>query len=766
MIKITLLASLLFLGSSLQAQLSFEASKDYGKLQDITYDVTTANKLYAHTHGNHILVSTDNGVSWQLLYSFPNEGATISKMQVAGGNNALSFIVGNSGSATNGIYLYSLASNTITDHYVAPNAADNPSLMTYSIYDASGDEVILHTSYQIGFENFTKVFYTADGGTSWDEIYFNVDNDYVHINNVAISPADPERLFLARSLGPNDVDGGILVSEDAGATWTLSLDGVAVDQIAFNPADPTEILLGTGINFGDAPENLYRSNDNGVNWDIIEIDWTDVTLNNITKIVYNAGNPDNVILLEENEIAITNDHGNTWQNIVYPETSETYYYGLHASINPFNDDEVFITTDYYPQFSTDGGVTITQSKNPFCFVTSVSVDDKVGSQGVYYGSTGGNFYKNLTTGVIGANFVEPVTIFNPASANVVADPVISGRVFIHAGMGFLGSNLYYSTDYGVTRNFIMQAFSDNMEAIAVDPTNSNIIWVSLRSQEESIVYKINLTNPNEITTEEVTTPDPAGVTTGIVISATNSNLIFIAKKTGFYTSTDGGATWNALINGLDDLDPEMDIIWNMSSNPLNPAQFSLATNEGVFSTSDAGLNWEHTLSGQNTRVVKYSPYFNGLLIAGVYSAQNAQTSIFYTCNHGNDWASVTPATLQYLQSYSMDYKFDGRNVDVYIGTTDLGVVKYRIENIPLGLEPIAKGVNPISIYPNPASATVNIQIDPSLQIASAVIYDIAGKQVLESQQTTIDVSGLVQGSYVIQVNTRDGQLFVQKLVKR
>jgi xyloglucan-specific exo-beta-1,4-glucanase len=765
MIKITCFASLLFLGSTLQAQLSFEASKDYGKLQDITYDVTTANKLYAHTYGNHIVVSTDNGLSWQLLYSFPNEGASISKMQVAASNDALSFIVGNSGAATNGIYLYNLASNTITDHYTAPNASDNPSLATYSIYDATGNNVLLHDTYSIGLENFTKVFYTSNGGTSWSEVYYNVENDYVHVNNVAISPADPEHLFIARSLGPNDVDGGIFVSEDAGENWTLSLDGIAVDQIAFNPDDATEILLGTGINFGAAPENLYRSNDNGVNWDIIEIDWTDVTLDNITKIVYNAANPDNVILLEENEIVITNDHGVTWQNIVYPVDALTYYYGLNASINPFNDDEVFITTDYFPQFSTDGGVTLTQSKNPFYNITTVSVDDKGASQGIYYGSNGGNLYKNLTSGVTTASFVENVDQFNPARATVVADPAIPGRVFIHAGMGFFGSNLYYSTDYGVTRNFIMQAFSDNMEAIAVDPVNSNIVWVSLRSQDQSTVYKINLTNPAEITNEEVVTPDPAGVTTGIVISATNPDIVFIAKNTGFYTSTDGGATWNAFIDGLDDLDPAMDIIWNMNSNPLNPAQFSLATNEGVFSTSDAGLTWEHTLSGQNTRVVKYSPYFNGLLIAGIYSAENAQTSIYYTCNHGNDWAGVTPENLHYLQAYSMDYKFDGRNVDAYIATTDLGVVKYRIENLPLGINPISKDAQAISIYPNPASTIVNIQLDPKLQIASAAIYDIAGKQVLESTQTSIDVSALSLGTYVIRVNTVDGQLFVQKLVK-
>jgi xyloglucan-specific exo-beta-1,4-glucanase len=250
----------------------------------------------------------------------------------------------------------------------------------------------------------------------------------------------------------------------------------------------------------------------------------------------------------------TNDGGLTWTNIPYPEGSTSYYYGLNASYNPSNPNQIAIATDLFPQFSNDGGTTLTQIKAPFYNVVSISHAKYQSEKHLYYGSQGGRLRKNLTTGVTSIHDIEPPTSFNPKRNYMVADPVVAGRVFTYASMGFFGSTLNMSTDYGASTTVLMDAFADDMQELIVDPNNSNIIYVSLRTGEGGNLYKINFTNPEEIITDEITTPETSefgyGVVTGISVSATNPNEIFIAKSSKVFKSTDGGLTWVEKINGL------------------------------------------------------------------------------------------------------------------------------------------------------------------------------------------------------------------------
>jgi hypothetical protein len=162
-----------------------------------------------------------------------------------------------------------------------------------------------------------------------------------------------------RGNGDSDIDGG-LANRRLGATFAESLPGVTLEAIAFNPSNPDDVL---GFEYWLwYPKNLFRSADGGSTWNTVAIGWTDETLNNITKIVFSTTDTNKIIVLEENEIVRTIDGGAT-DAIVYPvDLSMDYYYGLNASYNPSNTEEIAISTDLFPQFSTDGGATITQMK--------------------------------------------------------------------------------------------------------------------------------------------------------------------------------------------------------------------------------------------------------------------------------------------------------------------------------------------------------------------------------------------------------------------
>src|SRR5690606_29321439 len=133
------------------------------------------------------------------------------------------------------------------------------------------DIALVSLGYKIGIANFEKTYYTTDGGATWNMIYYTVDHLNIFPNNVAISPNDPQKLFIARGQGDSGTIGGVLISTNGGIDWEEKIPGVTLEPIAFNPTNAEDILIGSSIGFGSHDENLYRSSDGGDTWNIVPI---------------------------------------------------------------------------------------------------------------------------------------------------------------------------------------------------------------------------------------------------------------------------------------------------------------------------------------------------------------------------------------------------------------------------------------------------------------------------------------------------------------
>lgn len=756
------LALLLWSFFSAQAQTSFEATEQYGKLYDLTYDATIPNRIYAITLSNHIVSSDDNGLSWHLFFSSPS-GEYMRDLKLLPGNAGLSFSVGS------GVGFIDIATQQLTHYFQVPPsnvAGAGPSTITsYSVYDAQGTTLLFDTVFQIGFANFGKTFYTSSSANTWNEVYYTINHDNVFVNNVAISPDNPDKLFLARGNGDSDVDGGIWISTDAGANFTESISGVTLDPIAFHPVNPQEILVGSSIGFGVHPENLYKSHDGGLTWTIVPITWNDQTLNNITTIKYCPQDPNSIIVLDENEILTTLNGGASWTQTVYPVgESMQYYYGLNASFNPANKDQIAIGTDFYPQFTMDGGASLTQIKAKFYNVISTAVVKESDVTHLYYGAQGGRVHKNMDTGDQQAYDTELVNSFNPKRNFIYADPNVPGRVFTFASLGFFGGAINVSTDYGATATDIYPAFADDIQELKIDPNNNNIIYISLRSGEAGSMIKLDISDLNNVISTDIFTPyvgEGVGVVTGIVINPANSNEIYISKYDKVFKSTDGGENWIEKSNGLEAIS-NSGLIWDMTQNPLDPTQLTLSSNVGIFTSYDSAETWTSLMWG-NVYRVKHSPLNNGVLVGTVHANSQGMVQIHYSVDGGQNWETVSEETLNYLQGYWVDYLFENDTIECYIATSDLGVVKYVIEDLQLGThQPV--GSNPIALYPNPASETVNVGIDAG-ELVSAQIWSVTGQKIMETTSPDINVSSLSNGVYFVRINTTANKTFTSKLVK-
>ncbi len=101
---------------------------------------------------------------------------------------------------------------------------------------------------------------------------------------------------------------------------------------------------------------------------------------------------------------------------------------------------------------------------------------------------------------------------------------------------------------------------------------------------------------------------------------------------------------------------------------------------------------------------------------------------------------------------------EGVDGSIWVGTsTGLS----RISNISIGVEEI--GASTFTLFPSPASASVQLRSMEPFTAAQMELYDAAGRPVLRQQVTgttaTLDVSGIPNGAYAVRVGDR-----VQRLV--
>lgn len=747
--------------TNINAQFETSGTHNYGRLFDITYDLTVEDKLYASTLKNHLLVSHDKGENWEILFSFPiTEAIEIHDLKQIG-ENTLSFIMYNLDSNNNKLVFYDMETNELTKEIYPPFEADFNRIKSYSVYGPNPDVILLHASFD--WENVEKIFYTTDGGENWSEVYDHAENNGVTVNNAVISPFDPDKLFLARGVGNFDEDGGFWVSENAGADWTEVISRATFDAIEFNAMNPQDILVGTSMNFNEQTENIFRSSDGGNTWTEISIPWTDGVLNHINIIKFNPFNFDNIIVLEENEVVISQDRGNNWET--YPYTNDNpfeYYAGLNMSFNPFVEDELIITGNFYPFYSNDGAVTLSQLRNPYFEVTgSLDLFSK-DTEHLYYGVQCGYVHLNLTTMEEQSMEIPPIGSYSVSSADkIFADQNVEGRVYNFKG-GFMGAEVTLSEDHGLTKIPLMSTFMNYLDAAVSDPNDSNMIWVAVSDiVTENELYKIDISNPENITSTLMNLPQN-GTMSGLYFNTTDSEEMIAAIGAGIFKSTDGASTWTPWGSGLEMyLDPSIDVILKFSQNPANPDIFSIATSQGIFVSTDAGENWTKKYDGiiQN---VSLSSFDLNHIVGVVQTSEFTSPKIIFSTDLGESWEEITSEELFDVATYKSTVRFTEDSAEIYLGTFDLGLIKITVDLETLNVsEP--EFITSKIIYPNPTRDFINIQSHE--EINSVEIYSLSGQKLMTSSANKIDVSHLNKGVYIIKIELKNGKIESQKFIK-
>lgn len=172
-----------------------------------------------------------------------------------------------------------------------------------------------------------------------------------------------------------------------------------------------------------------------------------------------------------------------------------------------------------------------------------------------------------------------------------------------------------------------------VNAIAIDPSNTSIIWAGASSG--------GLWKSTNSGTSWSTSTDNLGTLgiSAIAIDPTNSNTLYIATgdadgldtySMGVMKSTDGGASWNT--TGLSWTSSQGFSIYSLIPHPADPNILLAAGRQGIFRTTNAGSSWSNVMGG-NFKDLEVDPadptvWYAARYGIGVYKSTN--TGISFT----------------------------------------------------------------------------------------------------------------------------------------
>ena len=590
---------------------ALQTTRGRGRINVICVDPSNANTIYFGAPAGGIWKSTDSGTTWTPLFDeFAQIG--VSGIAVAYDNPNIIYIATGDKDATDS---YSIGI------YKSINGGTSWSPTGLTLNNTSqglGDLVIHPTNNQILWcATSTGIKKTIDGGTTWTTATITGATSFTQ-GSLRLKPGDPTTIYASTATK-------IYKSTNSGTSFTATGTGFPIsasgrtilDVTAANPdivyclkskaSDNSFVGLFKSINGGTSYVNTGLTASGTDVFDAATQAWYDLALcasqTNANEVYMGCLN-----VWKSTDGGATATKLNSWSS-----WSPNF---THADIHflKFLGDKLYCGSDGGIYVSNDNGTTF---------------NDIIGQAQI------GEFYKisvskqsaSKITGGLQDNggFIYNNTLWRSYHAgdgmDTAIDPTNSNKCY---GFVYNGGTLYQSSDSGMSlslavssptgetgdwvtplrANSVGEIFSGyvklykltngawvaqntvdfgtgNMQNIAVDPSNDNIMYVS----KGAILYKS--TNRGVAFTQAYSATSSI---TSISVNYSNSSIVYIttAGTTGnAFKSTNGGTTFTAIATGLPAVGKN--IIVHQGRHTLNPLY--VGTTLGVYYIDDSMTTW-------------------------------------------------------------------------------------------------------------------------------------------------------------------------------
>ncbi len=494
---------------------------------------------------------------------------------------------------------------------------------------------------------------------------------------VAVDPKDKDRLYIST------LDGQIYTSADAGITWRLLVNlnrpRLVLDQLFVDSRD-SKIIYASGNRHKEAG-GFFKTTDGGASWKEAK----DLKKESIHAMVQSTLDPNVLLAGTTNGVWISKNSGDDWKKI----ESTTMPINIDSvAIDPRTLDTIYAGTWWRAYKTTDGGKNWRLIKNGMIDdsdVFAITIDQKNPDHIVASACSG--IYESYNQGELWKK-VQGIPSQSRRTRDILQHPSMPGTILAATTEGFwMSSNGGKSWALTTQKNL-------EINSIAVHPDAPSRIFIGTNN------YGVMVSNDagksfaptNEKFTSRFTysvTPDierPNRIYATTHNTATGGGFVFI--------SNDGGSTWQPGKNlEINRVSP-----FSILQDRVKPDTLYLATNIGMFTSTDRGNMWKQVVAPKPPAPVKKAPVKKK--VAAKAGTAKPKTTVAKTIaapavtNTGASATAVPPqpnaAGLIPVLSEKikvLSYTEDGKN-GIYAGT-DKGL--YRTYDITKGWEKISLG---------------------------------------------------------------------------
>ncbi|NTU80628.1 MAG: hypothetical protein HGA45_14835 [Chloroflexales bacterium] len=399
-----------------------EYSSSLSSAAALAVDPSNANVVYAGTIEG-LAKSTDGGATWSPL----SQGLSASPLDLravvvhpqspttlfltAGGATALY-------KSTNGGASWTTASSNL------------PGIPTGLGFHPSQPQILYAGTY-------SGLYRSTNGGSSWSLLPATVGRAVLSVAN---SPGDATRILVGLT------DNGVLISEDAGATWlarSSGLRGLTVSSLAAAPTGEGSLYAAT------EGGQLLRTTDGGASWEVLNpaMATTGTSLGSVTALAVDPKVPTTIYVGGESGLFKSTTRGESWSLIGPSDPSFVGFSTQALAVDPQTPANLYLAGIRFERGlwrSVNGGASWTLATSglsdtevrALAVVPTAPSTLYAGTLSALFRSTNGaQSWSALSVGMPGGDGVDQITI----------SPIDGDRIYIRRS-----ALIYISSDGGTS----------------------------------------------------------------------------------------------------------------------------------------------------------------------------------------------------------------------------------------------------------------------------------------------------------------------------
>lgn len=431
-----------------------------------------------------------------------------------------------------------------------------------------------------------KIYRTSNGGLSW-ETYFDAGNSYYRILSLALAPGNPDVLYTSIFGLTGPMSGDVFRLENGIST---NVTGTLPRLPVTLTVDPTNANIVYAVQHA---KDVYKTINGGQTWSKISDTGNGLPQSphvGFNNIVIDPDTPNTLYLLGGSDVDLDLSHTGADPDVMY-----TVYKSTNAGNTWTNLNDGNLGTNS----GSIKGLTIAPSNANVLYAGA--------SNGVFRSTDGGTSWSNINASL---NYTHTAGVMLSKDGAHLYAPMLGGGVYA----GTVNESTHQVTWDDDSH---LSATIYHVQ-IVVDPTNSHTLYASAYPGGifKSVDRGTTWTEANfGMASFKIDDPNRQGYY-ALAISTSDPDVIYLGLYgIGVYKSTDGAGTWRPM-NGFAQT-MRSQTIMSLLVDPSDPDVVYVSTENGIFSTTDGGQNWNNFSTGLGSTDIRVlARGSDGILYAG------------------------------------------------------------------------------------------------------------------------------------------------------